>query len=99
MVVGCSATPAAVAVKPLPRPLKLTLPPLLTVLSCCTVVATVLVTRCGASVTGTTIEVVAVSVQPIELRVLHAEFYDCCMRHQAAASSPELPLLYSLAYL
>ncbi|QHO20028.1 uncharacterized protein DS421_11g334260 [Arachis hypogaea] len=34
----------------------------------------------------------------IELRVLHAEFNGYCKRPQAAASSPELPLLRFLNY-
>ncbi|QHO06736.1 uncharacterized protein DS421_14g457390 [Arachis hypogaea] len=34
----------------------------------------------------------------IELRVLIAEFYGCCIQHQGATSSPELPLLRFLDY-
>ncbi|QHN91209.1 uncharacterized protein DS421_17g572910 [Arachis hypogaea] len=35
----------------------------------------------------------------IELRVLIAVFYGCCIQHQGAASSPELLLLRFLDYL
>ncbi|QHO53588.1 uncharacterized protein DS421_2g49260 [Arachis hypogaea] len=57
-----------------------------------------------AVITETTIGVIAIqysrsSLSGIEFWVLHAEFYDCDIRHQAAALSPELPLLCSLAYL
>ncbi|QHO01935.1 uncharacterized protein DS421_13g419500 [Arachis hypogaea] len=74
------------------------LPPLLVVLNCCTVVAAVRVTGNMAMITGTTIGVTVISVQPIELRVLIAKFYGCCIQHQGAASSPELLLLCFLDY-
>ncbi|XP_057742840.1 uncharacterized protein LOC130961145 [Arachis stenosperma] len=57
-----------------------------------------------AVITETTIGVIAIqysrsSLSGIEFRVLHVEFYVCGIRHQAAALSPELPLLCSLTYL
>ncbi|QHO06735.1 uncharacterized protein DS421_14g457380 [Arachis hypogaea] len=42
--------------------------------------------------------VAAVLVIGIELRVLIAEFYGCCIQHQGATSSPELLLLRFLDY-
>ncbi|XP_072060653.1 uncharacterized protein [Arachis hypogaea] len=57
-----------------------------------------------AVITETTIGVIAVqysrsSLFEIEFWVLHVEFYECGILHQAAALSLELPLLCSLAYL
>ncbi|QHN83460.1 uncharacterized protein DS421_20g704950 [Arachis hypogaea] len=74
-------------------------PPLLVVLNCCTVVAAVRVTGNMAVITGTTIGVTVISIQPIEFRVLIAEFYGCSIQHQGAVSSPELLLLHFLNYL
>ncbi|QHN93264.1 uncharacterized protein DS421_17g591190 [Arachis hypogaea] len=74
-------------------------PPLLVVLNCCTVVAAIRVTGNMAVITGTTIGVTVISIQPIEFRVLIAEFYGCSIQHQGAVSSPELLLLHFLNYL
>nr|XP_025696292.1 uncharacterized protein LOC112797522 [Arachis hypogaea] len=76
-------------------------PPLLVVLNCCTVVAAVRVTGNMAVITGTTIGVTVISIQPfvlagIEFRVLIAEFYGCSIQHQGAVSSPKLLLLHFL---
>ncbi|QHN99743.1 uncharacterized protein DS421_13g400450 [Arachis hypogaea] len=54
-------------------------PPLLVVLNCCTVVATVRVTGNVAVITGTTIGVTVISVQSIELRL--------CLEAVAAAET------------
>ncbi|XP_016192740.1 uncharacterized protein LOC107633648 [Arachis ipaensis] len=66
--------------------------------------AAVWVTRNVAVITETNIGGIAIqyscsSLSGIEFWVLHAKFYDCGIGHQAAALSPELPLLCSLAYL
>ncbi|QHN77903.1 uncharacterized protein DS421_19g656860 [Arachis hypogaea] len=74
-------------------------PPMLVVLNCCTVVVAVQVTGNMAVITGTTIGVTVISIQPIEFRVLIAEFYGCSIQHQGAVSSPELLLLHFLNYL